>query len=103
MMGPKKLFIIPFVIAALFLFSWIVMELWNFVLVPTLNAGPLNFWQAMALLALSKILFGGPRFGPPPFARRKWKSRMRHMSPEDRERMKEEWRRRHFGKERSEE
>jgi len=48
---------------ALALFGAVVMGLWN-ALVPALFAGPvIGFWQALGLLVLSKILFGGLR-GP---------------------------------------
>lgn len=39
------------------------MWLWNW-LIPSLFSGPLiNFWQAVGLIALSKILFGGCHSG----------------------------------------
>ena len=47
------------VIAGAFLFTWVVMYLWNW-LVPSLFSGPeIGFWQAAGILVLSKILFGG--------------------------------------------
>jgi hypothetical protein len=84
--------------------GWLTMILWNW-LVPVLFSGPvLTFSQALALLVLSKILFG---FG---FGRGNghanhcngtsaWKGNMyqkfSNMSPEDREsfknKMKEKW------------
>jgi hypothetical protein len=43
--------------------SFLVMMLWN-ALVPSLFAGPaIGFWQALGLLVLSRILFGGLRRG----------------------------------------
>ena len=49
-------------IAVLTLF---VMELWNS-LIPNLFAGvaPVGYWQALGLLVLCRILFGGLRGGP---------------------------------------
>jgi len=40
--------------------AWVVMLLWN-ALLPSLFAGvsPVGYWQALGLLLLSKILFGG--------------------------------------------
>jgi hypothetical protein len=73
--------------------GWVVMTLWNAVLVDALGAKALGYWQALGLLLLCRILFGnwGPRrMGPPgdPGAmREKWGS----MSPEQRERFKEHW------------
>ena len=49
------------VIAVLALLSFAVMLLWNS-LVPELFRGPpLQYWQALGLLLLSRILFGGLR------------------------------------------
>ena len=70
-----------------------VMYLWNFGMVPVFDINPLNYWQAMALLVLSKILLGGfhwrPRGGRNRF-RRKWGK----MNQEERHKLKEEWKRR---------
>lgn len=76
----------------LFGLSALVMVLWNFAVVSALGLNPLNFWQAMALLALSKIFFTGigPRRG---HARHKRWEKWRNMSPEDREAFKERWKR----------
>ncbi len=48
------------VIAGIFTLSFVVMELWNW-LMPYLFTGTaiINYWQALGILALSKILFGG--------------------------------------------
>lgn len=46
-------------IAAAFLFTYLVMLLWN-ALVPDLFNGPvLTYWQSLGILVLSKILFSG--------------------------------------------
>ena len=46
-------------VAAAFLFTYLVMLLWN-ALVPELFNGPvLTYWQALGILVLSKILFSG--------------------------------------------
>jgi hypothetical protein len=85
--------VIGFILVIGFVFA--TMYLWNW-LVPTLFAGPvITFWQALGLLALSKILFSG--FGKGGGHRGHWKShwksrwqdKMRSMSPEDQERFKE--------------
>lgn len=74
--------------------GWLVMALWNAVLVRALGAGPLDFWQALGLLLLCRLLFGnwGPRrmggaHGGPSSMRDKWAS----MNPEQRERFREHW------------
>lgn len=84
-------FIALFIAGAL-VFGGIVMLLWNN-LMPDLFRLPLiNFWQALGLLLLAKILFGGFRGGP---GRGRWKDRVQQrwmeMTPEERERFKQEW------------
>ena len=100
---------VPLIIlcAVLFLagFGYLVMLLWNAILPDVLNAKPINFWQSLGLLALSKILFSG--FGGWRHKRR-WREGMHmkweNMTPEEREKFKEEWKtrcnwRNKFGKE----
>lgn len=49
---------IPFIIAAIFLVTGVFFYLWN-ALIPDLFHGPeINYWQAMGLMILSKLLFG---------------------------------------------
>ena len=46
-------------VAGVFVFTFVVMWLWNW-LVPELFNGPvLGYWQTLGLLVLSKILFSG--------------------------------------------
>lgn len=76
------------------LFGFITMNLWNW-LVPVLFHGPvITFIQALGLLLLSKILFGGfrgrgGRFGA---GRERWQQRMQqkfaNMTPEEKEKFK---------------
>ena len=53
----------------------VVMLLWNYVLATVINVAVINFWQALGLFALARILFGGfggfHRFGRP-HDRRMW-------------------------------
>lgn len=81
--------------------SGVVYGLWNGVLVDVLGVKVISYWQALGLLILAKILFGGfpgrrcGGFGPP------WKHRMmmehwQSLTPEQREQMRDEMRRR-FG------
>jgi hypothetical protein len=81
-------------------FGYVVMGLWNW-LVPELFHGPaVTFWQAMGLLVLSHILFrGGSSWGHKHgWHGGRWKHRMEEklavMTPEEREKFKEEWKRR---------
>lgn len=56
---------IPLVIAlvtlGVFVFSGAVMLLWNGILPAVFHVGAITFWQAMGILLLSKLLFGGFR------------------------------------------
>jgi len=70
--------------------GWIVQLLWNWLLPPLFGWRAVTFWQALALLALCRILFGG--FGVHPTPRPRWRHRMRErwesMTPEERERFR---------------
>jgi hypothetical protein len=87
------------IIVGIMVFSGIVMLLWN-ALLPQLFHFPVITWpQALGLLLLCKILFGGFRGpGGGPHRRREWKEKMKqkwmNMTPEERERFKGRWGRR---------
>ncbi len=84
----KFFFLVP--VAAVFLFSWIVMLLWNGIVTEITTFKAVTYWQAAGLLVLCKILFGfrgpGPRggFGK----RREFADRMRNLSADDREKLR---------------
>ena len=89
-----------FIVVAMLVIGFVVMGLWN-VLVPELFHGPvLTFWQAVGLLLLAHILLRG--WGPwrhsHGWRHEGWKHRMEEklaaMTPEEREKFKDEWRRR---------
>src|SRR5688572_19456639 len=87
--------IIFFGLVFLTAFTYLVMLLWNAILPDVLNAKPINFWQSLGLLLLAKILFGG--FGGWRHKRR-WREGMQmkwqNMTPEERQKFKEEWKER---------
>jgi hypothetical protein len=73
--------------------SFVAMSLWNW-LVPALFAGPtVSYWQALGLMVLTRLLFGGLHhrgpFGHGPFGRQHLHRRWKHMTPEERERVRE--------------
>jgi len=89
----KKFFILPFlIVAAVLLFGGTVMLLWNAILPPVLGVAALTYWQAVGLLVLSRILFGGLRGGGRPPAGGRWSGKWMNMTEEERARLKEEWR-----------
>ena len=72
-----------------------VMGLWNWLAPATFGARTITFWQALGILVLCKILFGG--FPGRPGRRGHWRDRMHErwsrMSPEERERFRQGLRR----------
>ena len=98
-MRKRLLWIAPLAILGMAVFTAIgggvVMLLWNWLL-PTLFGLPsITFWQAIGLLALCRILFGG--FGlrggsPRSRFRRRMAERWEQMTPEERERFSQGFR-----------
>jgi Ca2+/H+ antiporter, TMEM165/GDT1 family len=93
----KHAIFIPLAIAAgVFIFGWVVMQLWNGILPTVLGVNTITFWQALGILVLSKILFGGFKGGQRrPYSHQTHKqdffNRWMHMSREEREKMRTEW------------
>ena len=90
-----------FFIASIVAMAAIVMWLWNW-LVPDLFHGPLiSFYQSIGLMLLSRILFRGFHGikGRGMHSRHwgDWKEHMEKMSPEQREKMRELWKKRCWG------
>ena len=90
--GYKIFGIIVFASVVISGLSAAVMYLWNYALVPSIGINPLSYWQAMALLVLSKILLTGfrPRSHGGPW-KHKWKHKVHNMSDEEREQFREKW------------
>jgi len=80
------------VILFMAVFSWAVMLLWNYV-VPSVFHGPqIGYWQALALLVLCRILFGGLRGwrgSRGHWRRHMWRERWESLTPEERARLRE--------------
>jgi hypothetical protein len=91
----RFLFFIPLFALGVFVLGEVVVLLWNNVLTPVLHVSVITFWQGLGIFVLSKILFssfsGGGGSG-----RYYWKQRMmwNNMTPEQKERLKEEWKNR---------
>jgi hypothetical protein len=92
--GIKRAIFIPIAIAAgVFIFGSAVMLLWNHLLPVLFGVGTITLWQAIGLLILAKILFGG--FGG---GHRHHKCHCHHhhgpwghLKAEEKEKMKSEW------------
>jgi len=75
-------------------FGYFVMSLWNW-LTPTLFGWhPITYWQALGILVLCKILFGGFRghHGGHWRSRRRMMQEWANMSPEEREKFRQSMR-----------
>jgi hypothetical protein len=68
----------------------VVLQLWNWLLPPLFGWRPITFWQALGLLALCRILFGGLGLGSGRSNfRRRMAERWEYMTPEERERLRQ--------------
>jgi hypothetical protein len=94
--GKMVLFVL-LAIAMFFAVSAIVMVLWNNLLPDILGVKAITFLQAIGILILSKILFGGfggkKGFGQEKFRKLK-EERMAGMTDEEKEKLKEIWKKR---------
>jgi len=100
--GVKFLVCVALGVLAVFLIGFVTMSLWNWLVPVLFNGPPVTFWQALGLLALSKLLFwgfGGKRHCNGPRPDLNWKTKFYNkfssMSPEERElvkqKMKDKW------------
>jgi hypothetical protein len=97
-MRKRLIFIAPLAILGMLLFiaigGEVVLHLWNWLLPPLFGWRQITFWQALALLALCRILFGG--FGgrgfPRSNIRRRMAERWERMTPEEREKFRHSFR-----------
>jgi predicted membrane chloride channel (bestrophin family) len=80
-----------FVLVAVAALSLVIMSLWNWLMPALFALHRISFWQALGLLLLAKILFGGFRGGRG--AHMHWKGRMakrwEKMTLEEREKFRE--------------
>lgn len=80
------------VILALFLFGAITMYLWNWLMPELFHLPYINYYQAFGLVLLSKILFGGFRMRGGGWGHRKyWRAKWESMTPDEREKFKNEF------------
>lgn len=74
-------------VLAIGIFGFVVMSLWNWLVPALFGLHAITFWQALGVLILSRILFGGFH-GKPGGGhwRRRMNDRWQQMTPEERER-----------------
>jgi hypothetical protein len=100
-MRKRWIWLAPAAIAGIILFTVIggelVMRLWNWLLPPLFGWRPITFWQALGLLLLCRILFGGlgvrgsRHSGMRSRMRQRMAERWEQMTPEEREKARERW------------
>src|SRR6266478_782622 len=96
----RLILIAPLAIVGMVIFAWIggevVMLLWNWLAPALFGLRPVTFWQALGLLALCRILFGGFGLGGGSHrskSQRRMRERMaerwEQMTPEAREKFRQ--------------
>jgi hypothetical protein len=99
-MKKKWIWIAPLAIVALPLFialgGEVVQKLWNWLLPPLFGWRQITFWQALGILALCRILFGGwgGHGSNGSNWRRRTAERREAITPEERERLRQAMRER---------
>ena len=94
----RLIFIAPLAILGILLFTFIggeiVLHLWNWLLPPLFGWRLITFWQALGLLVLCRILFGGLGLHGSGRSniRRRMEERFEHLTPEERERCRQRMR-----------
>jgi len=94
-MRKKWIFLAPLALVAMALFiaigGEVVMLLWNWLVPALFGWPPITFWQALGLLALCRILFGGfcGRGSHRSSIRRRMAERCEQMTPEEREKFRQ--------------
>ncbi len=94
MRGNRFLRVLKFIAigaVAFTVFGFVVTNLWNYLMPGLFGLHAITFWQAIGLMLLGRLLFGGFRPGRGGFGwrggemRRRWES----MTPEEREKFRE--------------
>jgi hypothetical protein len=87
----RKFFFPLLFIPVVFLAGLVVQSLWNAILPDLLHVGMIGYWQAMGLLVLARLLFGGFHGGHCGRGRctpHHWDK----LNPEEREKLRTHWR-----------
>ena len=90
--AAKAVAIAAAVVVFIALFSWVVMALWNELAPPLFHGPVIGYWQALGLLVLCRILFGGLRGwrgSHGHWRRHMWRERWESLTPEERARLRE--------------
>ena len=86
----RMLMFLPFAVLFVALFGLVVMWLWNWLMPALFGLKVIGYWQALGLVILCRILFGGRGLmGRHRHWRHRMKERWERMTPEERERFRE--------------
>ena len=92
----KMILIAPLAMVGVVLFmafgGWVVMHLWNWLLPGLFGWRMITFWQAMGMLVLCRILFGGVSgrgWHRRSYSGRRMAERWQRMTPEEREKLRQ--------------
>lgn len=86
---------VPIFIGGFLLFTWVIQLLWNNILPEVTGVKAISYLQAMGIFVLSKILFGFNKgWGGKNRCRQQMQEKLQHMTPEEKEKFKTEWRNR---------
>ena len=95
---PRFILFLLFIFAVLVPLGFIIVALWNNILAVLFPIALINFWQALGIFLLARILFGGFP-GKPRWAGRRNRQEMEEMrnkwfnlSPEERKNFKQDMR-----------
>ena len=90
----KKAFIILFFAGLMAALVGVVMLIWNAVLPDVIGVTEVNYWQMLGIIFLSRLLFGGSKFGNNKHKRgrrKHFKDKFMNMTDEEKENFKTEW------------
>ena len=100
-MRKRMIFIVPLAMIGMAVLmalgAWVVSLLWNWLLPPLFGWHAITLWQALGLLVLCRLLFGGSGMwhrGGGGWRRRRMEERCGNMTPEEREQMRQRMRER---------
>ncbi len=96
---PKKvLFFALAIITFTLVLGGVIMLLWNAILPDLLGTRAITFWEAVGLLVLCRLLFGGLRrgFGHRGYSskRKHWREKWMNMTDEEKAEFKARWKKR---------
>jgi len=85
------LLVVPLLVLFVAVIGFVVMSLWNWLMPALFGWKLISYWQALGLIILSRILFGGFRgaVGRGGYWRHRKMERCEKMTPEERERFRQ--------------